>query len=246
MSRLVRPLVSPVHWVADTVGLGRIVRLLSTSIGQKYVMAITGLMLCGFLAVHLAGNLLLYVGSDAYNHYAESLHSQEWLIRFAEVGLVVLFLTHIVLALSTSSMNRRARRVSYFVKESKQPNLALRSGGAGNWMFVTGAIVLGFMLLHVSEFTLNIEWSWHLAADRALAPYDKAMLIMQNPVSFFVYIVGSGAVGIHLGHGVASSFQSLGLNHPKYNKLVERAGLAFAVVIGTGFASFPVMAMMFS
>ena len=82
---------------------------MTSSVGKKFVMGITGLLLCGFLVTHLAGNLLMLVSPDAYNGYAHALHSNELLIKFAEVGLLVLFVTHLYLAFATSRENRQAR-----------------------------------------------------------------------------------------------------------------------------------------
>src|SRR5579864_111491 len=100
-------------------------------------MAITGLGLCGFLVVHLGGNLLLYVGAEKYNHYAHALHAQEILLLIAEVGLLVLFLGHIWLALTTDAENRAARPVDYAMRQSKQDEGPL-ARPASAVMMVTG------------------------------------------------------------------------------------------------------------
>ena len=120
MGFLVRTLAVPVRVLEKVPAIGWLIRSLSTSIGQKLVMAMTGLLLCGFLVAHLAGNLFLFVGADAYNGYAHALHEKEALLMVAEVGLFALFLTHIGLAISTSTANRKARREGYVEKETKQ------------------------------------------------------------------------------------------------------------------------------
>src|SRR5690606_17570288 len=96
-----------------------LIRGLSTTVGQKLVMGATGLLLCGFLVVHLAGNLLLFGGQESYDRYAEALHSNE-LLPLAEVGLFVLFILHILLAFVTTRENTAARPVGYAEKETKQ------------------------------------------------------------------------------------------------------------------------------
>lgn len=206
-------------------------------------MAASGLLLCGFLVVHLAGNLLLYVGPGAYNKYAHTLHSQEWFIKIAESGLLVLFAAHILLALGTWFENRRARRKNYQVKESKLDAVDTAFGApfsAENWMLFSGIIVLIFLLVHLSDFALGLR----LQGPPGEEPYDKAVRILHDSWSFWIYLVGCTVLGIHLTHGFASAFQSLGINHPKYNTLIHWFGIAFGVVIGLGFAMFPLWRML--
>lgn len=215
-----------------------LVRALSSSIGKKFVMGITGLLLCGFLIVHLAGNLLLYVGADAYNEYAHALHSQSALLAVAEAGLLLLFLAHLVLAVVTTRENKLARgREDYALKASKQkPFLTFFPH---NWMWITGTIVLAFVLLHLADFRMGLRNPG--SADEA--PFDKAVRLLKDPITMSGYLVGVIVLGIHLAHGFASAFQSLGINHPKYNTAIKIVGGLFAAVIAVGFASFPIWAM---
>jgi len=215
-----------------------LVQGLSSSVGKKFVMGVTGLLLCGFLAMHLAGNLLLYVGEETYNAYAHALHSQEWLIKIAEVVLLVLFVGHIALALVLTQENQAARPIDYATRQSKKdtPVLIITPD---NWMFVSGVIVLLFLLLHLSEFAWNI---WLTEAVKGKEPFEKARIILTDPLSTFVYIVGPAVLGFHLWHGFASAFQSLGLNHEKYTPLITWLGIIFAVLVAVGFASFPIWA----
>ena len=138
----------------DRLGLGWFFRLLSSSIGQKFVMGLTGLLLCGFLVAHLAGNLLLFAGAKAFNEYAHKLHEQWELLAIAETGLLVLFLAHIYLAVSTTIGNFKARKDSYVLKQTKVPNRII---GANSWMFASGAVVLGFVILHLIDLTLELQ-----------------------------------------------------------------------------------------
>ncbi len=219
-----------------------LVNALSTSVGKKFVMGITGLLLCGFLAVHISGNMLLYAGPAAYNNYAYSLHEHEWLLAVAEVGLLLLFLAHIVLAFRTTRDNRAAREIAYEMKVSKKDNghEFHNVASSDSWMFVSGAIVLAFILLHLWDFRFEARSD---IAYGTMQPFQKADAILQTPVSFGAYIIGSLFLGWHLTHGFASAFQSLGLNHPKFNPLVRCLSLLFAVAVGLGFASFPLWAM---
>jgi len=219
----------------DWLGLGWFFRLLSSSIGQKFVMGLTGLLLCGFLVAHLAGNLLLFAGAKAFNEYAHKLHEQWELLAIAETGLLVLFLAHIYLAVSTTIGNFKARKDSYVLKQSKVPNRII---GANSWMFASGAVVLGFVILHLIDLRLGMRSSInYLPESDPDAPFRNTIAALSDPISRVVYFVGVIILGVHLSHGFSSAFQSLGLNHPKYTPLIKILGKVFAVVIAVGFAS---------
>src|SRR5690606_9736103 len=120
---------------------------LNSSVGKKFVMGGTGLFLCVFLVIHLAGNLLLYVGAESYNHYAHTLHSNPALIAVAEVILYAAFIVHIALAVKSHFANRAARGHEYALKQTKRSDRAVNVAGMtpDTTMFVTGAVVFGFL-----------------------------------------------------------------------------------------------------
>ena len=138
MDALCRICCIPAELLAKVPGLRPVIRMCCTSVGQKVLMALTGLALCGFLVTHLSGNLLLFAGEEAFNAYAEKLHSMGALLKAAEVGLLATFLAHLGLAISTTAMSRRARSKQYAQNESKQEAFAIPNGGASNWMLLTG------------------------------------------------------------------------------------------------------------
>lgn len=213
-------------------------RAFSSSIGKKLVMAITGLGLCGFLVVHLAGNFLLYVGAEQYNHYAESLHAQAAFLVVAEVGLLLLFVGHLWLAFTTTRENTDARPVGYAMKQSKQPPSALLAP-ASSVMFATGIVVLLFLLLHLSDMRFPIRTH---AGD---LPFDRTVAVLRDPLSAIVYLLGSIVLGYHVLHGFQSAFQTLGLNHPKYTPIIKSLSFLFAITVAVGFGSFPLWAWAF-
>jgi succinate dehydrogenase / fumarate reductase cytochrome b subunit len=223
------------NWVRQTLLRNWLVRAISTSIGQKIVMGATGLLLCGFLVAHLAGNLLIFQGVEHYNQYARKLHENE-LLPLAEAGLLVLFVLHILLSFTTTRTNTAARPVGYYGKQSKLQSASLVH--AHNYMFITGVIVLGFTLLHLSDMRfahLNLR----LKHDDALSPAAHAIHVLRDPISAVVYLLGSLVLGFHLSHGFQSAFKSLGLNHPKYTPMLGKLSILFGIVIGLGFASMP-------
>lgn len=241
-------------------------RAISSSIGKKVLMAITGLLLCGFLVAHLGGNLLLYKSEASYNEYADALHHQEALLVVAEVGLLVLFVVHIYLALKTQQENSGARPIPYDQRRSKIEPGAM-AAPASSVMFGTGVVVLLFLLLHLADFRFELrnaktakdeptanatemeptakaaEGESH-AKEAGEKPYAKAARLMTDWLTFVTYIIGSLALGYHVLHGFQSAFQSLGLNHPKYTPFIKFVSLIFAIIVGFGFASFPIWAMM--
>ncbi len=198
-------------------------------------MGVTGLLLCGFLVAHLAGNLLLFMGAKPFNEYAHALHSQWELLAVAEFGLVVLFLAHVYLAVATTIGNYRARRDFYVLKQSKVPGRII---GANSWMFASGSVVLGFVILHLIDLRLGLRSSLQYLPETDLeAPFKNTLAAISDPISRVVYFVGVIVLGVHLSHGFASAFQSLGLNHPKYTPLIKIIGKIFGVIIAVGFAS---------
>ncbi len=201
--------------------------LLHSSIGRKITVATAGILLCGFLVTHLAGNLFLLVGENAFNHYAEVLEANPLLVP-AEIGLLALFALHIVTSLWLKWENRRARPAAYAVSASKGG----RTPGSGT-MAATGTVILTFLIIHIKSFKYGDK------------PDGLYRLVMDSfawgPYTVF-YVVAMGALGLHLSHGVQSAFNTFGVNHPKYTPLIKKAGLGFAGLVAAGFAFLPIWA----
>jgi succinate dehydrogenase / fumarate reductase, cytochrome b subunit len=218
---------------------------LSSSVGRKFVMAITGLLLCGFLVAHLAGNLLLFVGADAYNAYAHKLHDNEGLLLIAEIGLFVLFGIHLWLAFRLTVGNKLARGKNYLDKDNKSEG-DLSWIRPDTWMVLSGLVVLGFICLHLIDFKMEArpeEGLYTTSDGKPVEPFDKAVNLLRTPLSAIGYLVGCVFLFAHLSHGFSSAFQTLGVNHPKYNKLIKRIGLGFAALMAIGFGSFVIWAV---
>ncbi len=217
-------------------------KALSTSVGRKIVMAITGLLLVGFLISHLAGNLLLLQPADdkgefAYDHYAHWLHGQMWL-PIAEVGLFALFAAHIYLAVVTSRANRAARKTNYLQKQLKYEDRAPVAGDS--WMFVSGAVVLGFVILHLVDFKMELRPD---VTYEGLGPRDKAVTVLKTPLSLGVYVVGAIFLWFHLAHGISSALQTLGLRSRKCSEAIRWGGNLLAALLALGFMSLPLLAL---
>jgi succinate dehydrogenase / fumarate reductase cytochrome b subunit len=205
-----------------------LVKTFSSSIGKKQVQAVTGLLFCLFIAVHLMGNLTIYAGKESFLSYVDHLHSVEALVTVAELGLIFFAVLHIGMGLYLFLENRRARPVTYAVDKSAGG----RTIGSRTAPY-TGALILVFVIFHLIRFRF----------------VDKMTIndftILSNTFAQFgfwtlFYIAGVIVVAVHVSHGFWSGFQTLGLNHPKYMPFVERVGILFSLIIGIGFASIPV------
>lgn len=241
MNALLRILSLPAQTLSKIPGCGSLVRVSSTSVGQKILMAISGLSLCGFLVAHLAGNLKLYAGEQAFNDYAHALHSLGPLLAAAEVGLFATFALHIGLAVSTAAMSKAARKNTYFMKETKQ-GISILPQGASSWMMVTGLIVLGFLVCHIIDMKLKmgvgVDYTPALNADNvADNEFQAVKAVLSTPSRAFLYIVGLVALGIHLSHGIRSSLQTLGVNHKRWNIIVRSLCTIAAWSLAAGFIS---------
>ena len=206
MDAITKILSLPAELLSKVPGIGSIVASLRTTIGQKILMAITGLSLVGFLVVHLGGNFNLFLGEEAFNGYAEKLHSLGPLLWVAEAGLLTIFLLHLGLAISTSAASRQARQHTYELKETKQEGFVLPNGGSSGWMLATGIALAIYMLVHVLDMKFDV---------RGFGEENKYQLVksvLSDPKTGVFYLISLLLLGVHLNHGISSAFQTLGLS----------------------------------
>ena len=207
-----------------------VARVLSTSIGKKQLMAITGLLFLLFLTTHLLGNLSIYGGKEAFNSYAEHLHALGKLLVVAEVGLVVALLIHVTLAVLLFFENRKARPVKYAVD---------KSGGGRTFssqaMPYTGLLILAFVGVHLGTF------SHHLVDQTNRTIFQIATAVFANKGYLAIYLAAMVIVALHVRHGLWSAFQTVGANHPKYMPFIEKLSIVFAVIVALGFGSLPLV-----
>ena len=204
------------------------IRFLKSSIGKKASMAITGLLLIGFLIAHLGGNLSLYKGEGVFDEYAHFLGSLE-LLPLAELILVLLFASHITLGVLTMLENRGARPIKYGITASHGEKTV-----SSTTMFISGSMILIFLLKHLWDFRFHKEIFEE-------APAEVVRTALNYPWTATVYLLGAAALGFHLFHAFASAFQTLGMNHPKYTPALTWIGRVLALIVALGFASFPLI-----
>ena len=211
-------------------------RAYNSSLGKKYVMAITGLLLFLFVIVHMAGNLQVYLGPESMNAYAALLQSKPGLLWTARVGLFVIAVLHIVSALQLAAENRAARPQTY--AEGK-PIASL----ASRTILVSGLIVFAFIVYHLMHFTLGVTNPDFVDLHDPLGRHDVYTMVVEgfrNPYVSVFYILSMGLLCLHLSHGVSSLFQSLGIRRKTTVASFNRFAQVSAILIFIGNCSIPI------
>lgn len=217
--------------------------LYRSAVAKKAVMAVTGLILFGFVLVHMAGNLKVYQGAEHFNAYAEALREiftpiipREGALWIVRLVLIVAVIFHIHSAYALTVMNREARPVAYRNREYVKGTYAAQTMRWG------GVIILIFIIYHLLHFTFGVR----------VAPHD---FVRSDPYYNFVsgfriwwvsafYIVANLALGLHLYHGVWAMFSSLGVTHKRVERWRRTFAAAFAVIVTAGNLSFPLSVLL--
>ena len=221
-----------------------ITTFLTSSIGRKLVMSLTGIFLILFLVVHLAGNLLLLAGDggESFNLYAKFMTTNP-LIKFTSYGLYFFILLHAVQGIVIWLKNRSARgEERYAVKVTRAVNTNATYASNMAWL---GSIIFIFLALHLYQFWLQMKLdalpyaTYDGVAVKNL--YYIVSLTYENPVFVAIYVISMAFIGMHLWHGFQSAFQSLGINHPKYTTLIQGVGKIYSILVPLGFALIPIL-----
>ena len=221
---------------------------MTSSIGKKVIMSLTGLFLISFLTVHLAGNLQL-LGSDpvvagqAFNEYAYFMTSNP-VIQFTSYGLYAFILLHAIQGILIWRQNMSARGdVRYAVKNDRVASATKSSIYMGS----LGTVILIFIIIHMVQFWAQMKFTDSVSAVTyagAEYPVKDLYTLVAGAFSniWFVifYVVSMGFIAFHLAHGFESAFQTLGLNHPKWSPIIRTVGRAYAVLVPLGFAAIPI------
>ncbi|HEY2019466.1 MAG TPA: succinate dehydrogenase cytochrome b subunit [Bryobacteraceae bacterium] len=222
--------------------INRAVRFYEAPIGKKAVMAITGVILFGYVVGHLLGNLQIYSADhDQINRYAAFLHNPAnviplWAVRlFLFVALVL----HITASVQLWNQNRIARPVSYVRKNDVPTSYAART------MIWSGPIVAAFVVFHVLHLTVGAVLPLQDVGGNAVTPdvYHNVIAGFQNPYVSGFYIIAMILLCMHLYHGLWSMFQSMGINHPRYTPLLKKGAAIVAILIAVGNCSIPLAVM---
>jgi succinate dehydrogenase / fumarate reductase cytochrome b subunit len=214
---------------ADAAAGSRLARFASSSIGQKVVMATTGVVLSGFVLAHMAGNLNAFRGQEALDAYGAALRHVAALLWGVRITLLVAVLLHIWAYLALTRRSLAARPQGYRVAAHRESSYASRS------MRYTGPIVLVFIVFHLLHMTTGTV---HPSFVEGAVYHNLITGLRVVPVALF-YLVALAGLAFHLFHGVWSIFQSLGLSQPRYGSVGRAVATVFTLVVIAGFAAVP-------
>ena len=214
---------------------------LTSSIGKKLIMSLTGIFLILFITVHLAGNLQLLIPDDgvAFNLYAKMMTSNP-VIQTIAYGNYFFILLHSIQGIFLWRQNSAARNSKYAVKKVSAKST---SGFASTNMGWLGTVIFIFILIHLYQFWLQMKLDTvpyvTIDGEQIKNLYVIVTAAFTNPLYSIFYIVSMIVLAVHLWHGFQSSFQTLGLNHKKYTPFIQGLGKVYAVVVPLGFAIIP-------
>ena len=223
---------------------------LRSSVGQKFLMSITGLFLIVFLVVHLTANLFLLVGSDAFNTVSHFMETNP-LIQIMQPALALGFLIHMIYAVILTFQNWRARPKSY--KKFEQGH---SSTWASRNMLILGSLILIFLVIHI----MNFFWTMKVTGSDLLAEVNVDGVMMHNAYALVAglftdpdfgivysifYVLGAIFLGLHLHHSFWSAFQTIGWSNDVWRKRLEVVGDIYAVIIAAGFTIIPLYFLIF-
>lgn len=217
----------------------RVARFWSATNGKKIVMAVSGVILFGFILGHLVGNLQMFAGpapipeETKINHYAVLLRSMPAVLWAVRGVLLLLVLLHIWCSFQLWLLKRRARPVAYVKKEPVSSTYASRT------MYWSGPILGAFVIYHLMQFTFGTGGTPFDEKD----VYHNVIYGFQVRIVSIFYIVALAMLCLHLYHGLWSMFQSVGVNHPRYTPLLRGLSKVVAVLIFAGYISIPVAVM---
>lgn len=218
----------PVNTLPSRTGLTAwIGPLLASSVGSKFLVALTGIVLTGFVIVHMLGNLQVFAGSEALNAYAQMLKHNPAVLWGARLFLLAMLLLHLYKAVTLKSRALAARPIGYSYKNTARASLASRT------MVITGLVILVFLVFHIAHYTLGVVHTangvnyldLHDPKDPAANPrHDVYRMVISGfttPWISILYLLAQIPLFMHLQHGAGSLFQTLGLNTPRTNGAVK-------------------------
>jgi succinate dehydrogenase / fumarate reductase cytochrome b subunit len=210
----------------------RVLALTDTTIGKKAALAVSGVVLFGYVIIHMAGNLVTFAGEEAYNAYAASAKSNALVLWGARGVLFIAFVVHVALVIELYVKTLAARPVAYRIKRN------IATSYAASAMKYSGPALLLFVLFHLAHFTypgIALGAYVHSPTD----VYGNFVNAFAIPWLAAVYVTANLLLGLHLYHGAFSMLQSLGLAHPRYDEKLRGASRAFAFLVTAGNVALP-------
>ncbi len=211
-------------------------RVFSSTVGTKLLIGVTGLALFVYMILHLVGNSLIWGGQDLFNEYSHALISNPLVIPI-EIALLLIFLLHVYKTIINYLHNNSARPIGY--EKKAYAGHTSRKSIASSTMIFSGLFLLLFVIVHVKQFKYG-AW-YQTQSDTPIRDlYRLEVEVFKQPLWVLFYILGTFTIGLHLRHGIASGFQSLGLDHPVYTRRLTTWGIVLAIIIGGGLMAIPV------
>lgn len=214
-------------------------RFWNSSIGKKIIVALTGIVLVGFLAGHLIGNLLIFQGEQAFNDYAHFLHTMlhGYGVWIARIFLLTSLVLHVTATIQLTIANRAARNIEY------QRPATVTASISSRMMIWSGSTILAFIVFHIFHYTVRVSPA--LAEIGEENPHAMVVAGFSNILVSLFYLIAITLLCSHLSHGVGSIFQTLGLRSHKTALLIDLFSRALALLIWLGFISIPIAIMVF-
>lgn len=212
-------------------------KFLSSSLGKKAVMAATGLFLCLFLVEHLYTNVSLFYG-DGGVEFNETSHSMVHMliIRIIEIVLFAAIVIHVLQATMLTKQNSDARPVKYAIDGASNT-----SSWISRNMGLTGSVIFFFIVVHLYNFFVPYRITDTVGHEGQQTLAQNVAEALGNPVYAGLYLLSVIILAWHISHGFSSAFQSLGINNKKYTPVLKKTAAGFAILMGIGFASFPII-----
>lgn len=221
---------------------GYLCRFARSNIGLKFIMAITGVVMVGYLIGHVSGNMLIFRGPEAINAYSKFLHDSKALLWGTRVVLLVSVVLHIWATLRFLKLRSSARPVAYGVKGAHGTTWAART------MYWSGPVIALFIVYHILHLTTgtvhptfakNVDPTTH-----TVDVYANLVEGFQRPLAAGIYIVAMLAIALHLSHGLWSLLQTVGVNRPNWEPALRCLGVLTGVLITAGFVAVPVAVLL--
>jgi succinate dehydrogenase / fumarate reductase cytochrome b subunit len=220
--------------------MNTISKYFQSSIGKKQIVAVTGLLLIGFIIGHLAGNLFIFLGEDAFNNYAKKLAGLRPGLYVVETALALIFFIHLYVTACLVMENIKARQKNYHVFRPFQRSLATKL------MPYTGTVIFIFVIWHLLDFTFVDKHGdkSFLADGISHGLYGVVVNAFKNPLHSLLYIAAVGCLGFHLSHGVESFLQTFGFNDARYTPVIKKISCYFALLVVGGYSAIPIYVLL--
>lgn len=210
---------------------------LSSTVGRKYLMGITGLVWMGFIFVHMAANMLILISADLYNQYGHAIVSNKPLLYATEGALIACILVHVATAISLTIQNRKSRGEQRY---EVTPNGEKGSSWASRTMALQGSIILAFVILHLITFKYGTHYDTVVNGVTMRDLHKLVIEVFKSPGYVAWYFVSLVLLMFHLSHGASSIFQSFGILERKMQTNLRKFAWTYAVVVAGGFLSQPI------